>query len=320
MGDKKLARLPVERIAAFLERFLEWEHGSNKGPHVSYIINYTSDYDRRTLELIKDLDARYPRPYGPLSGITLGGLPWRPETELRAWLMERQEYGCKTAHASLAGMGSVHDYWNGRPGNFDLIMTTLRIAGELGMGLGARLFVTKSTLSFLEELNSLLEQLPKHQNDWRYALPFFYAGWGAKLEDERIDEDIRDSLPSWLDPLIKRSSCDGFWRSEREWIAHIGSLPDQAVETNLILNVTEDNIDRLESMSCDEIVMEYKARTLAAYTAMPNLQELCDRYGNKENRKVYPLERCITMKWLDAHLMAHPSTFERHLTHLQMGN
>ena len=79
MGDKKLARLPVERIAAFLERFLEWEHGSNKGPHVSYIINYTSDYDRRTLELIKDLDARYPRPYGPLSGIT----PRRPALAAR---------------------------------------------------------------------------------------------------------------------------------------------------------------------------------------------------------------------------------------------
>jgi hypothetical protein len=320
MGDKKLAKLPPTRISAIVERFLEWEQARGGDMYVAYVLNYTSDYDRHTLELVRDLSDRFPRRYKPLSGITLGGLPWRPEDELRAWLLERQEFGCKTAHASIAGTGKVHDYWNGRPGNFDLIMTTLRIAGELGMGLGARLFVTKSTVPMLQDLNEMLEQMPKHENDWRYALPFFYAGWGAKLEAERIDEDIRDSLPDWLDPLIKRSSCDGFWRSEREWITHIEASPEQPIETNLILNVTDDNIGRLELMSCDEIFADYEARTHAAYAAMPSLYELCDRYGDEENRKVYPLQRCIEMKWLDQHLTNHPIRFERQLTHLQMGN
>jgi hypothetical protein len=320
MGNKKLARLPIERIIAFLERFLEWEQANKATMPVSYVLNYTSDYNRRTLELVADLDRRFPRSYPPLSGITLGGLPWRPENELRDWLLERQEFGCKTAHASLAGTGSVHDYWNGKSGNFDLIMTTLRIAGEIGMGLGARLFVTKSTLPLLSDLNALLEQMPKHDNDWRYALPFFYAGWGAKLEDERIDEDIRDSLPDWLDPLIKQSAGEGFWRSEREWIAHIETLRPQKIETNLIVNVTEANIERLEAMSCDDIVAKYEMRTRAAYAAMPDLHELSARYGDKNDRRLYVLQRCIEMKWLDMYLRDHPAQFERQLTHLQMGN
>jgi hypothetical protein len=322
MGKKRLTKITPARFVAFVERFLEWEQRQGRAEIVSYVPNYTSDYSRETLELLKDLDERFPRRYSPLRGITLGGLPTRTERELLAWLTERQSFGCKTAHGSLAGTGRVHDYWNGQPRNYELIMATLRIAGEIGMALGARMFVAKSTLPMLEELNDDLERLPKHEGDWRYATPFFYAGWGARLEEERIDEDERDALPKWLDPMIKRStgSRDGIWRSEREWIETIREGKAQSRQFQLILNINDDNIDHLETMSCDDIVAEYQSRTQAAYAAIPGLTELCERYGDQDDRRVYILQRCIEMKWLDLHLRHHPTRFERQLTHLQMGN
>ncbi|BGE88065.1 MULTISPECIES: hypothetical protein [Methylosinus] len=320
MGDKKLTRMTSERFLRLVERLLEWELEQAGEIYISYVLNYTSDYDRKTLGLVRDLELKFPRSYPTLSGITLGGLRWRARAELREWLLERQAFGCRTAHASLAGIGGVHDAWNGRAGNFDLIMSTLEIAGDIGMALGARLFVARSTLPHLRALDDMLNQLPKHDGDWRYALPFFYFGWGVRHEEERIDEKIRDALPAWMEPLIRESTREGVWRSEREWIDLVRSGRFAAREPQLILNVNDGNIEQLENMSCDEIVAEYDARTRAAYAVIPALNELCERYGDRDGTKIYPLQRCIEMKWLDLHLAEHPTDFERPLTHLQMGN
>ncbi|WP_036293151.1 hypothetical protein [Methylosinus sp. PW1] len=320
MGDKTLARMDSARFSRVVERLLEWEEQNREAASVGYVLNYTSDYDRATLELIQALDRRFPRRYPPLSGITLGGLRERSRDELREWLLERQAFGCKTVHASLAGVGAVHDHWNGRRGNFDLIMSTLEVAGALGMALGARLFVATSTLADLPALNARLDRLPQNPGGWRYLCPFFYFGWGVRHEDERIDERTRDTLRKWLEALPEGSMRDEVWRSEREWIERIRSEEAEPREFDLIINVDDDNIDALESMSGAAIVDDYRTRTRAAYAAIPSLAELCDRYGDRDGTKIYPLQRCVEMKWLDLHLAEHPTDFERQLTHLQMGN
>jgi hypothetical protein len=320
MGKKRLARITPLRFLSFVERFMEWSRRKSSAPAVGYILNYTANYDRDTLVRLRELKNRFDVDYAPLRSVTLGGLPWRDDEGIRAWLTERQEFGLTNVHASLAGTGSVHDYWNGQKGNFDLLMRTLKLGRALGMSIATRIFVTKSTVPLIEELCEMLDRFPPHSNDRRYALPFFYAGWGAKLESERIDETIRDSLPNWFGPLIERSSSEGCWRSEREWIADIESRTTSDIETKLIINLTDANIERLEAMSCDAIFAEYEQRTLAAYAAVPNLRQLCDRYGNRNGRDIYVLERCIETKWLDQHLASHPVRFERQLTHLQMGN
>jgi hypothetical protein len=318
MGKKKIARIQPGRIHALLERFLEWE--TSHGMGVSYIVNYSADYDRATLGYLRDLRDRFPRDYEPLRRLSLGGLRKRTDEELRLWLRERQQFGCISAHGSFAGYGDVHDSWNGQRGNYDLIVRTLRIAGEIGMAVLARLFVVKSTLSTLQALNDTLDTLPEHENNWRYAVPYFYAGWGSRLEDERIDEKTRDRLPPWLSALLcKARSAEGECRSEREWIEVIRHNSTQRRDS-LILNVTEDNIERLEQQTCDEIIKDLERRTLRAYAAIPDLPELCERYGDRNGTKIYGLERCLEMKWLDHHLQEHPAKFERQLTHLQLGN
>lgn len=320
MGNKRLTRISNDRYASFIMRFLEWGEAKHMLPYpIEYTLNYSDDYDRATLEMLHMLKQRSDRKY-PLGGITLGGLRCRSNEELRAWLVERQSFGCETVHASFVGNRETHDYWNGRSGNFDFIMATLSLAGELGMALGARLFVIKSTLASLNDLSEKLDRLPQHNDNWRYAQPFFYAGWASRFEEERIDEETRDSLPGWLAPLIQNGAQRDIWRSEREWIAHIQNINEHPTEVNLILNLTDENIDRLERMSCEAIVAEYEQRTRAAYAAVPSFHELCDLYGDKGGRHIYELERCIEMKWLDRHLAKHPLDFERELTHLQMGN
>ena len=314
MGEKRLARFSTERFSRFVLRFLEW--GARNGVAVDYTLNYSDEYDSGSLDLLAGINTRFPRKY-PLGGITLGGLRQRSGEEMRAWLIERRRYGCRTVHASFAGLEGTHDHWNGRAGNFDFLMRSLRVAGELGMGVGARLFVVKSTLGQLDELRRRLDGLPKNENNWRYAAPFFYLGWGARFEAERIDERIRDVLPAWLNPLI--TCAQRQWRSEREWVEVLRGRREEPARLALDVELTDENIARLEAMDCAAVVAEFDARARSAYAALPALSELCERYGDRHGTLIYELERCIEGKWLDRHLAEHPTAFERRLTHLQLG-
>jgi hypothetical protein len=39
----------------------------------------------------------------------------------------------------------------------------------------------------------------------------------------------------------------------------------------------------------------------ASYRAIPGLEELCDRYGDRENRRVYVMSRDVEGKWMAMH-------------------
>jgi len=69
----------------------------------------------------------------------------------------------------------------------------------------------------------------------------------------------------------------------------------------LKLDVDESNIDRLETMSCEEIFAERELAYQDSYRAIPALDELCDRYGDRENRRIYTMSRDVEGRWLDLH-------------------
>jgi len=321
MGDKRLAKITSARFCGLVERFLEWgerRSGGLKEFPIYYVLNYACDYDRSTLQLLKRLWERFPH-WSGLDSILLGGLPRREDDATREWLIERQSFGCKYVIASFAGAGVIHDYWNGRPGDFDHLLNMLRIAIELGMELETRMFLTKSTVGTMEMLFERIDELPPHKGESFVSL-LSYAGWGSRLENERIDEKMRDALPPRVASLIEPMLVRHPWRSEREWIDHFRGEPAAETITDLVVNLTDDNVDRLESMPCDEIFSELNLRTLAAYAAIPTIHELAERYGDKNGVLIYSHDACIERKWLDLHLADNPTRFERQLTHLAIGN
>jgi hypothetical protein len=69
-------------------------------------------------------------------------------------------------------------------------------------------------------------------------------------------------------------------------------------------DVDESNIDRLEQMPCDALFAERELEYQESYRALPALDELCDRYGDASNRRVYMMSRDVEGKWLDLHQRA----------------
>jgi hypothetical protein len=67
----------------------------------------------------------------------------------------------------------------------------------------------------------------------------------------------------------------------------------------LKLDFDESNIDRLENTPCEEIFTQRELDYQQSYCAIPALDELCERYSDSENRRIYMMCRDVEGKWLD---------------------
>jgi hypothetical protein len=293
--SRKRSALPFSRFEQLVHRFHDWKQAERPDLEIGIFVGPSFDYDLETLKGVARLRERRGMKFRILN---LGGLRIRRGDELTAWLQERQDAGMVGLHTSLAGFGAIHDRWNGRTGDFDYQLTVLRLGGERGMIRQEKLFLTKNTLPLFDQQLDLLDTLPGESHS-RSASPFFYAGLATRYEDERLTEDDRDNLPERINEL--RSGKFATWLSEREWIPVMRETATQPRSLLLKLDVDESNIDRLETMSCEEIFDERELAYQDSYRAIPALDELCDRYGDRENRRIYTMSRDVEGRWLDLH-------------------
>jgi hypothetical protein len=154
-------------------------------------------------------------------------------------------------------------------------------------------------LPHFDRLLDILDGIPGEVRN-RYATLFFYAGLATRYEAERITEEVRDALPERIGVLRRGKFQD--WRSEREWIPIMMETADKPRKLVLKLDVNEGNIDRLEKSSCQAIFAERERAYQESYREIPSLEELCARYGDLTNRKVYMMSRDVEGRWLDLHM------------------
>jgi hypothetical protein len=293
--SRKRSTLPFSRFEQLVHRFHDWRQTERPDLEIGIFVGPSFDYDLETLQGIARLRERRGTKFRVLN---LGGLRLRQGDELIAWLEERHNAGIVGLHASLAGIGAIHDRWNGRAGDFDYQLTVLQLGGEWGMMRQEKLFLTKNTLPVFDRLLDRLDTIPGEVRS-RSASPFFYAGLATRYEDERLTEDDRDSLPERIN--ILRSGKFGRWLSEREWIPVMRETAAQPRRLLLKLDVDEGNIDRLESMSSEEVFAQREREYQRSYRAIPSLGELCECYGDPENRRIYMMSRDVEGRWLDLH-------------------
>ena len=100
--------------------------------------------------------------------------------------------------------------------------------------------------------------------------------------------------------LLDEAKFDN-WLSEREWIPVMLKTADRPRRLILKLDVDETNIDYLEQTSCEEIFVERERQYRESYREIPALDELCARYGDPTNRRIYMMSRDVEGRWLEMH-------------------
>jgi hypothetical protein len=296
-----------------VERFLQWKN-DNRPDNFGFSdwMGNTFDSDVDTLHSYMELQHRINQEW-EYNMILLGGIKHRSESEMRDWLQERQAIGCRNLIASFMGYGHVHDQWNKKKGNFDFQMMSLSIGKELGMHLVERMFFTRSTLLLTEGLLDRLDAIGGDAECVGYLL--FYSGLARRFEDDRVTNEILDSQSDRIKAVYRGDRHR--WKSEADWVKIMREdSDDDEKDAWLALHLTDANIDRIESMSCDEIVEDLTLRTKAAYHAIPSRRELCEQYSDPANEKIYMFRWDMESRWLDRYLQQYPTDFERELTHI----
>lgn len=294
--SRKHSALPFSRFEALVHRFHDWRQAERPDLEIGVFVGPSFDYD---MEVLKGVARLRERRGGKFRFVNLGGLRIRRGEELEAWIEERRAVGViGFFHTSLAGHGETHDRWNGRVGDFDYQTAILRLAGERGMARQEKLFLTKNTLPLFDRLLDILDTLPGELFS-RGASPFFYAGLANRYEDERLTEEDRDNLPERINEL--RAGKFGTWLSEREWIPVMLETAHKPRRLQLKLDINETNIEFLESASCEEIFASREREYQDSYRNIPALNELCARYGDPDNRRIYVMSRDVEGRWLDLH-------------------
>jgi hypothetical protein len=310
IGARKYSSISASRLIALYKRFLEWKA---KHRNEDYWIGWgffgpSYNHDVPTLLEYKDFERQL---HGQRWGrIPLGGLDMRPEAEMREWLRERRDLGFESpgVAASMVGHGAIHDKWNGRKGDFQFMMMTQRLAAELGMEVHQGFFVIKDTLPILDEAIEILDAHigPATQ---RYARVFLTAGYGASHEDQRITESDLPRIPEWVMELLDHKADPKYklaLRSERQWIAWLkAQKPKEQRQAHLYLNLDDTNIDRIEGMSCDEIIADLEARSREVWSVLPTSAELPEESGDPDSTRIYDGLFDLERVWLDRYIEKH---------------
>ncbi len=314
ISKKEFSNLSISRFAAVVESLIDWTAAHRPELKIFPCVNNSVDYDDETRASAVRLRRLAGQSYDVL---TTGGLRIRPENEIQIWLRGWRDLNVKCVHATYAGHGAVHDRWNGRAGDFEYLIGIQRIAGQLEMKLGQSLFLTKSTRPYIEDLIAKLDAIPA-EIQYRWVFPIGYIGLGARLEDDRIDEEIRNALPAthlpeiaWFEirDLAFRARMDrDHFRRRGQIICVHSPLGNQGFEYRL----------KLKKSFWDEVISDLEKRTRSAYSFIPPVQELCKRYGDRNSKLIYDELIEIDRVWLDRHLREYPNTFEGHLTNLMI--
>lgn len=310
IGDRS-SPIDICRYLTFVERLVEWSRKTRPGLKV--LIGFSPSYNH-DLETFKLLGVWYRRVFGKdWDVISLGGLKMRSDDDMRRWLAERQEAGLKSIYGTFVGRGAVHDRWNGRRGDFDFLIRTMRIGAELGLDHTNQHIVIKDSLPLLTDVFGILDALPTRHSG-RYARLPYYIGHNVHHEDQRIDEDDRSALPAIISDLLDASSL----HSERGWIEFVDTQEEAPMEVSLRLELDVANIGLLETKSGDAIVTDLETRASEALSKIPFIQELARTYGDPKSTKIYNFFD-VERVWIARFLASHPIPLDQKLLHYHLG-
>ncbi|MBQ9263000.1 MAG: hypothetical protein IJ189_02175 [Clostridia bacterium] len=206
------------------------------------------------------------------------GMKNRDAQECEWFSKKLAEEGVKHLNFTFYGLSAYHDLFAKRKGDFDLLIRMMTAAAHAGLDISAGIPLTKENAAQVDGLIGILRKQPCEK------ITLFIPheeGKGAALAPARLVEDDLLMLSSDAQRLINRS----IYRPEREWVTGQGFTEE--TKRTIIISLREDNIERYEGMSAQNLIAEIEALDDDYYAAFPGFLELAKRYGDPSGKKLY---------------------------------
>ncbi len=242
--------------------------------------------------------------------VAADGFRKRSHEEWKPYLQALRGAGTEVLEFSLYGLPKTHDWFAGYSGSYEDIRTVAEIWYEMGGEVLWSIFVHKRNL---KEIAPLREDLrAKYGADAEVVL-WDYLGWGAYSEALRVEEEDLQAMDEASKKFLKGV------KTEREWIEqleHMEARPfslsppviQLAVEKSGEVGMPYTTVrGGLEGEVVGNVFVEPIADVFERWGQLyaewvdsyPSVGELCRKYGDKSNRRLYN-KASIIRKWCAA--------------------
>jgi len=288
-GDQSQPGLQWENYTQAVEKYVKW--GNQNGMAIGFEL--ASNYDL-TIDQYKWY-LEMTRKCGKLSdSLLMGGMKMRNEAEMFDWLAQRKELGLKKVIFSMSGTAQFHDAMNRRKGDLEYLLGAQRAAFALGLNVEQRIFITKENINSIEQLCDDLDAIGKPQR--RSVYPLHFRGNARELEDIRIDENDVKQIPAG----VMRYMMPEELLSERQWADRLASCDEKNPDNiGMFVYFEPENIKSILSADCSEVVENRKEAVKAEYEKLPCLAELCERYADRNSKKVHEGKNKVAGLWFE---------------------
>ena len=274
--DGTLPGASYERCERYAAAFHDWAKQNRQDLSVHFSFGYSMEHPAlfRAIDFMRSIGS----PGGEF--LQMDGMRMRTEEELRELMQGLSEHGVKALNFTFYGAEHYHDSFAGRKGDFALTLRSAKVAMKAGLKVSAGIPVTRENAGQVENLLSLL-QLAGIQES-RLFIPH-EEGRGAKLHQIRCRlEEIEVWSPATAAKLNR-----SIYRTEEEWLQDKDySEPKSRM---LLLSLTKDNIDHLETTDFAKVIAELEAVDDRYYQSFPPVKELMCLYGDLQNRELFSM-------------------------------
>ena len=270
--DGKTVGASWERSTSFARRFMTEAKILFPDIKCDFSFGYSMDHPglKEAIRFLKEIGS----PQAEF--LQCDGMKQRNEEECGELVSMLGEEGIKKLNFTVYGMPAYHDRFAGRKGDFDLILRMMRAAAKEGIVVSSGIPLTKENAG---QISDLTELLGSECGSVRLFIPH-EEGRGHALSSVRLSTDDFDALPEKVKQLMNRK----VYRSEKEWLAK--DLGEEK-KRSIIISLRQDNMERYEMMSAEEIVKEIEALDEEYYDSFPGFKELGEMYGDPECSLLY---------------------------------
>lgn len=226
--------------------------------------------------------------------LQLNGLKLRDERETDEFISALVKAGIKLIDLTFYGLREYHDRFAGRAGDFDCLIRILQAAYRHGLQTRISIPITQENADMMEELMTLLESL--HCGEIAVFLPHG-KGRGRSLDPIRLTAEDRARLSERVASKLSAYRTEGDWLADRE--------RETPANRTLTLALTPGEIDRLETMSLEEIIACLEDLDDRYYAALPSCEELAALYGNPNGTRLYRRFRDLYLEWQQRYIAEH---------------
>jgi hypothetical protein len=291
-SKKQAEGVQYERGEKITQKFQEWrEERQLVDFSIFYAISHIADFPQlsENISLNRKLDASY-------KFLQINGIKLRDEIQLKEYIQNIKSAGITDVDPTFYGLEDFHDNFAGRIGDYRYLFDIISCLKSFNLNI-IPTFVMLETNK--DQLNELVSEIRHHVGDEQRLYGFLpnYRGRGKALENDRLLKSSFEALPKQVQGYFNISRH----KTEAEWI-EAGFM--KITKRYLHLALRPDNIDMLESMSCDEI-LDYLIKTDETYyTKIPSIEELAHIYGDSHNERLYE-PRDLPWKWQRQYIQDH---------------